>query len=150
MLKNRNTSQILKKRARKNQKGFFALIFKLFIVFIIILLIAGCLTCTGIYFYIIKKLPKISGLTDYKPPIITTIYSDDNRKIAEFYKERRIIYPLSDISEILQKAFIAAEDARFYQHKGIDIISIIRAFIKNIEAGVIVQGGSTITITPEQ
>ena len=158
MLKNRKTSQILKKRAKKNQKGFFAIIFKLFIIFIVILLIAGCLTSTGIYFCIIKKLPKISGLTDYKPPVITTIYSDDNRKIAEFYKERRIICPLSNISKILQNAFIAAEDARFYQHKGIDIISIIRAFIKNIEAGVIVQGGSTITqqvaksffLTPER
>jgi penicillin-binding protein 1A len=55
-------------------------------------------------------------------------------------------------------AFIAAEDARFYKHKGIDVYSIVRAFFKNIEAGTIVQGGSTITqqvtksffLTPER
>jgi penicillin-binding protein 1A len=60
--------------------------------------------------------------------------------------------------EMLKKAFITAEDARFYKHKGIDILSIIRAFFKNIEAGTIVQGGSTITqqvtksffLTPER
>ena len=49
------------------------------------------------------------------------------------------------MSPMLKNAFIAAEDARFYTHKGIDILSIIRAFFKNIEAGAIVQGGSTIT-----
>jgi penicillin-binding protein 1A len=60
--------------------------------------------------------------------------------------------------EMLKKAFIAAEDARFYKHKGIDLLSIVRAFFKNIEAGAIVQGGSTITqqvtksffLTPEK
>ena len=60
--------------------------------------------------------------------------------------------------EILKQAFVAAEDARFYKHKGIDVLSIFRAFYKNIEAGAIVQGGSTITqqvtksflLTPEK
>ncbi|MBU4287397.1 MAG: PBP1A family penicillin-binding protein, partial [Proteobacteria bacterium] len=105
-----------------------------------------------------KDLPKISSLTDYRPPIITTVYSDDNRKIAEFYKERRIILSLSEMPKVLIDAFIAAEDARFFKHKGIDFLSIIRAYFKNIEAGAIVQGGSTITqqvtksflLTPEK
>lgn len=77
--------------------------------------------------------------------IVTTVYSDDNHKIAEFYKERRIVVPLSKIPVQLQQAFIAAEDSRFYKHQGIDFFSIVRAFIKNLEAGTIVQGGSTIT-----
>jgi penicillin-binding protein 1A len=105
-----------------------------------------------------QDLPQIASLEDYEPDIITTVYSDDNHKIAEFSKERRIVIPLSEMPSMLLEAFIAAEDARFYQHKGIDVYSIIRAFFKNIEAGTIVQGGSTITqqvtksffLTPER
>ena len=110
------------------------------------------------FFYLSQDLPQISTLKDYKPPIITTVYSDDGRKIAEFFKERRIVVPLAEMPQMLIDAFIAAEDARFYKHKGIDVYSIIRAFFKNLEAGTIVQGGSTITqqvtksffLTPER
>ena len=145
MLKIKKTSQILKNRARRDQRGIFLKIVRYFLlvsVFIVILSICGLI---GVYFYLGKNLPKISSLKDYRPSIITTVYSDDTRKIAEFFKERRIVIPLSQMPEMLKKAFIAAEDARFYKHKGIDILSIIRAFFKNIEAGTIVQGGSTIT-----
>ncbi|MDL2328774.1 penicillin-binding protein 1A [Desulfosarcina sp. OttesenSCG-928-A07] len=98
-----------------------------------------------IYTHINQGLPKITVLADYQPPIITTVYADDGRKIAEFYKERRIVRPLSEIPLQLQQAFISAEDARFYMHPGVDLISIVRAFLKNIRAGTVVQGGSTIT-----
>ena len=109
-------------------------------------------------FYLSQDLPKITTLKDYRPPVITTVYSDDNRKIAEFFKERRIVRSLGEMPEMLINAFIAAEDSRFYKHRGIDIYSIIRAFFKNLEAGTIVQGGSTITqqvtksflLTPER
>ena len=105
-----------------------------------------------------RDLPQISSLSEYRPPIITTVYSDDERKIGEFYHERRIVIPLSEIPALLKEAFIAAEDARFFKHQGIDFISIVRAFFKNLEAGTIVQGGSTITqqvtksffLTPER
>ena len=118
----------------------------------------GILAAVAIYGYFNDNLPKISTLNDYRPPVISTVYSDDGRKIGEFYKERRIVVPLSEIPEVVKQAFIAAEDSRFYKHKGVDLLSIIRAFIKNMEAGTIVQGGSTITqqvtksflLTPER
>lgn len=121
-------------------------------------LCVALISIAGVFFYVGRDLPKISSLKDYRPPIITTVYSDDNRKIAEFYKERRIVVKLSKIPKRLIEAFISAEDARFYKHKGIDLISIVRAFFKNLEAGAIVQGGSTITqqvtksffLTPEK
>jgi len=158
MPKINSSSQIPEKRTRRNQGGFLIKIFRLFVWTLVFMMISGILTVIGVYFYLSINLPKISSLKDYRPPIITTVYSDDNSKIAEFYKERRIVIPLDKIPIMFQKAFIAAEDARFYKHKGIDILSIIRAFYKNIEAGAIVQGGSTITqqvtksffLTPEK
>jgi penicillin-binding protein 1A len=158
MPKNKSASQILKKRARKNQKGFMARIFRWLLLASVFIVIIGSISIASIYFFLSRNLPKISTLKDYRPPIITTVYSDDNRKIGEFFKERRIVIPLSQMPDMLKKAFVAAEDSRFYKHQGIDILSIIRAFYKNIEAGTIVQGGSTITqqvtksffLTPER
>jgi len=110
-----------------------------------LMFLTGAITLCGVYFYYSRDLPKISSLDDYHPKIITNVYADDGRKIAEFFEERRIVVPLEDMPKQLLQAFISAEDSRFYQHKGIDIVSIFRAFFKNLEAGTIVQGGSTIT-----
>ena len=139
------TTQILKKRARREKWRFVSWMVRWSVRTILFLMISGVLAMVGVYFYLSDDLPKISSLKDYRPPVITTVYSDDNRKIAEFYKERRIVIPLSKMPRMLTEAFIAAEDARFFKHKGIDFLGIIRAFFKNIEAGSIVQGGSTIT-----
>jgi penicillin-binding protein 1A len=145
MAKDKRTSQVLKKRAKQGRKGGAVKIVRWLLLAFVFIGISGAIGLGGVYFYLSKNLPKISTLKDYRPPVITTVFSDDNRKIAEFFKERRIVIPLSQMSPMLKNAFIAAEDARFYNHKGIDVLSIIRAFFKNIEAGAIVQGGSTIT-----
>ena len=158
MSKEKSASQILKKRARHQPGAMVGRLAKWSLLMAVILMLMGAAAMVGVYFYLSDDLPKITSLTDYHPSIITTVYSDDNRKIAEFYKERRIVVPLSKIPIQLQQAFIAAEDSRFYKHQGIDLFSIVRAFIKNIEAGTIVQGGSTITqqvtksflLTPER
>ena len=110
-----------------------------------IVAIMGAVAGVGVYLYLSKNLPQITNLTQYHPPIITTVFSDDGRKIAEFFEERRIIKSLEEMPPALINAFIAAEDSRFYKHRGIDFYSITRAFFKNLEAGTIVQGGSTIT-----
>ena len=78
----------------------------------------------GVYFYLSRNLPHISSLTQYHPPIITTLYSDDGRKIAEFFEERRIIKPLEEMPPDLINAFIAAEDSRFYKHIVIEFDNI--------------------------
>jgi len=111
-------------------------------------IICGLAAAGGLYAgyrHYSEELPNISSLRHYRPPGITTVYSDDNIKIAEFFRERRIVMTLPDMPEKLIHAFIASEDARFFTHKGIDYLSILRAFFKNIEAGTVVQGGSTIT-----
>ncbi len=151
-------SQILKKRAKSENLGYLSKVARFFIILsLFMIILAGSVLFSG-YYYFKKDLPKITSLKDYRPPVITTVYSDDGRKIAEFFKERRIVIPLEDMPEMLIKAFVSAEDARFYVHEGIDFLGVMRAFIKNIEAGTIVQGGSTITqqvtksffLTPEK
>ncbi|MGW8301965.1 MAG: penicillin-binding protein 1A, partial [Desulfobacterales bacterium] len=158
-MSNRKTkSKILKQRRRPKKRRFFQkLVLWLFVLGFFVALL-GAVAAVGVYFYISKDLPRIKSLTEYHPSIITNVYSDDGRKIAEFFKERRIIKPLDEMPAALINAFIAAEDSRFYKHKGIDFYSIVRAFFKNLEAGTIVQGGSTITqqvtksflLTPER
>ncbi|ETR74437.1 MAG: multimodular transpeptidase-transglycosylase [Candidatus Magnetoglobus multicellularis str. Araruama] len=98
------------------------------------------------FVYIIKRnIPDFSSLKDYDPPVTTQVFDARKNVIAEFFYQRRFVKPLPLIPKRLIQAFISAEDARFYQHEGYDIKSIIRAFIKNMVAGRIVQGGSTIT-----
>ena len=131
---------------------------KIILGVVALLLALGGLALVGAYYYIDSTLPRVETLADYRPPIITRVFADDGTQIAEFSKERRILIPVSRLPKQLIQAFISAEDANFYQHYGVDFTSILRASIKNIMAGGIVQGGSTITqqvtksllLTPEK
>ena len=158
MSKQKPKSEIKKNHTRREKRGFFKTLILWSFLLGLLLVICGAGAGLVLYYSISKDLPQITSLADYHPSIITTVYADDNRKIAEFFKERRIVIPLNEMPRTLIDAFIAAEDSRFYKHQGIDFISIVRAFAKNLEAGTIVQGGSTITqqvtksflLTPER
>ena len=76
---------------------------------------------------------------------MTRIFSEDGEVIGEFFYEKREVVSLDRIPNHLIQAFVAGEDARFFQHKGLDYLAILRAFFRNIFSGEIVQGGSTIT-----
>ncbi len=103
-------------------------------------------------------LPSKKEILNYRPPLVTEVYDRNGKLIGEFFVQRRIYVPIDKIPEKLKLAFLAAEDARFYKHKGIDITGIIRALIADIKARKFVQGGSTITqqvaknmfLTPEK
>ncbi|MCD4763621.1 MAG: penicillin-binding protein, partial [Desulfobacterales bacterium] len=105
MAKQKSTSEILKKRSIRDKESFITNILLWFVSLIVLIILSSAITIGGIYFYLSRDLPKISSLTDYRPPIITTVYSDDNRKIAEFYNERRIVIPLSEMPKMLIDAF---------------------------------------------
>jgi penicillin-binding protein 1A len=122
MNKHKSAKQIRKNRGKK-RTGYLWKIAKWSFWIVLGLMMVGAGAAFGLYGYVGKGLPKITTLKDYRPPVITTFYSDDNRKIAEFFDERRIIVPFDDIPEKLKKAFIAAEDARFYKHQGIDLVT---------------------------
>jgi penicillin-binding protein 1A len=157
MTNKKSRSDILRKRGKK-EKHLIRSLFKwgLGIVFLLTVVTGGGLF--GLYLYLSQDLPKINSLGDYQPATVSYVFSDDGRKIGEFYNERRIVIPLSEMPDNLINAFVAAEDSRFREHPGIDIQSIFRAFVKNFQAGTITQGGSTITqqvtksflLTPER
>ena len=95
-----------------------------------------------------QDLPDYTQLAEYEPPITSRVHAGDGRLIAEFARERRIFVPIDRIPPTLSNAFLAAEDANFYEHGGLDFRGIIRATINNI-GNVIrddrLEGASTIT-----
>ena len=95
---------------KKNKPGLFIKLIKwMTIIFFTGFFLLGA-GVTGLYFYISKDLPKINSLKDYRPATVATVFSDDGRKIGEFFRERRIVIPLADMPDHLKNAFIAAED----------------------------------------
>ncbi len=99
----------------------------------------------GYLLWSLSDLPRVEALEEYTPLQASKVYSSSGEVIGEFYIERRTFIPYYRIPEHVKKAFIAIEDERFYKHHGIDIIAIARAIYRDIRAGRIVQGGSTIT-----
>ena len=97
------------------------------------------------YYAFTLDLPGIDALKDYRPSIASRVYDDNNQLIDEFFLEDRKLVRIAEVPKIVIHAFVAAEDSRFYEHKGVDILGISRAVLKNFEAGHIIQGGSTIT-----
>lgn len=111
---------------------------------VVLLLVGGAFAVWG-YFYVTRDLPPLLTAEEYKPQAVSKIFSSDGTIIGEFFRERRYPVSIKEVPEIVKQAFIAAEDSAFYSHPGLDPLSILRAFIKNIQAGEASQGGSTIT-----
>ena len=116
----------------------------LFVIFLICL-VAGIGGAFGLYNWASKDLPGFKNITDYNPPLVTTVYAKDNQVLGYFYREKRFLVTLDQMSSWVPKAFLASEDASFYQHDGVDLPAIARAFVANLRAGRAKQGGSTIT-----
>jgi len=92
-----------------------------------------------------SNLPDIASLADYRPKLPLRIFAADGSVIAEFSEERRHFTPISEIPKVMQNAVLAIEDARFYQHGGVDYKGVLRAALAHLgEARS--QGASTITM----
>ncbi|MDO6443911.1 penicillin-binding protein 1A [Marinobacter sp. 2_MG-2023] len=101
---------------------------------------------SGFYLYLRPGLPPVEQLLDIKLQTPLRVYSKDNRLIAEFGEKRRAPITIEQIPTIQLQAFMAAEDARFYEHFGVDIKGLARAAIELVSTGSIQSGGSTITM----
>jgi len=130
---------------RKRSSSRRSLLGIIIVVLLVLFVTAALAGSSMVYYVLLKELPSIAALKDYRPSITTRVYADNNELIDEFFLEDRKVIKYEEIPKIVIQAFVAAEDARFFQHGGFDMQSMSRAFFKNIEAGRIVQGGSTIT-----
>jgi 1A family penicillin-binding protein len=122
---------------------------KVFYISILFLLCVSSIISAMISLEIIKnakQLPDVAMLKEFKPDQSTLIFDINNKLVANIHgDEDRVVVPLDKISPNLQRAVIAIEDNRFYEHKGIDLTGISRAVFKNLSGGSSIQGGSSIT-----
>lgn len=140
--------------AAQENRGFISTL----LLCVITLGVVVLLGVSGYIFFLLAKLPRVDRLADYKPPIVSQVFGDDGSLVGEFYLERRIVVPVNKMPRKLIQAFVAAEDANFYSHKGIDYFGIVRAAIKNVISMRKKEGASTITqqvtksmlLTPEK
>ncbi|HRD95005.1 MAG TPA: penicillin-binding protein 1A [Rubrivivax sp.] len=91
------------------------------------------------------NLPDINSLADYRPKLPLRVYSSDGVQLGEFGEERRTFVPITGIPQVMKDAVLAAEDARFYQHGGVDYKGVARAALENLRDARS-QGASTITM----
>jgi penicillin-binding protein 1A len=91
------------------------------------------------------NLPDISDMLNYRPKLPMRVFSADGELIGEFGEERRSLTPIKDIPQVMKDAVLAIEDARFFQHGGVDYLGVIRAGLANVGRSKS-QGASTITM----
>lgn len=91
------------------------------------------------------NLPDISDLADYRPKLPLRVYSAEGALLGEFGEERRNLTPIDEIPQVMKDAVLAIEDARFFQHGGVDYKGVVRAGLANL-GRVKSQGASTITM----
>jgi len=109
------------------------------------LAIVGALLGAFVLALLWPTLPPLDALTDYQPKIPLRVVSADGDLLGEFGEERRAVIRIGEVPDVMKHAILAAEDERFYQHGGVDYLSIARAALSNVTSGT-QQGAGTITM----
>jgi len=150
-----------KKSRKKKGKKKASLLWRItrvgLLVGVLSALLGGAAVAT-LFWHWSQGLPELFSADDYNPKQVTRIYDRHGNVLLELYDEKRTVVPLEEIPETMRYAMIAAEDAKFYEHKGLDYIGVLRAAYTNIRRGGFSQGASTITqqvvknllLTPEK
>jgi len=109
------------------------------------LAVVGALLGAFVLALLWPTLPPLDALTDYQPKIPLRVVSADGDLLGEFGEERRAIIRIGEVPDVMKHAILAAEDERFYQHGGVDYLSVLRAALANVTSGT-QQGAGTITM----
>ena len=128
------------------------------IFLIVICLIQTVFLGSLLYTLMSLRIPDLSSVARYRPPQATIIYDSQGKIVERIFTENRTLMSLEAMSPFVPRAFVAAEDGRFYEHQGLDFFSVLRAAINNFRGNSRSQGGSTITqqvarsllLTPEK
>jgi penicillin-binding protein 1A len=156
-----NDKKKKKKRSSRSKKGSPKTFLRRavhFLIFIIAFSVGGFAALLTI---ISRDLPTINSLADYTPPMVNRVFDADGNLIAEIFDQRRTVIPVERIPAHVKNAFLAAEDAQFYNHEGLDYQAILAALLNEVKRkifGGARRGGSTITqqtakaflLSPEQ
>ena len=125
---------------------FFTLLFKRIFAPLTIIFALVVIAIAGSYFYYTPQLPSIEALHNAQLQLPIRVYSREDKLIAEFGRFRRRPIEIAEVPQRMINAFIAIEDSRFYQHKGVDLRGIARAAVTGIKNKQLSQGASTITM----
>ena len=135
--------------SKGSMSGFW--VFRVLAILFGAMAIAGVAALVVVTVYLIdveSRLPDHAALSNYQPPVTTRVHAGDGSLIGEFAKENRLFVPISEIPDTVKGAFLASEDANFYEHGGIDFRGVARAAIANVGNYLNdrrLEGGSTIT-----
>jgi penicillin-binding protein 1A len=107
--------------------------------------IAGVVLAVLTFYSVTNSLPQMIKVADYQPLLVTEVYARGGEKIGEYFRENRRLIPFEKVPKKMIQAFLAAEDANFWDHGGVNYLAILRAFLVNLSSGEKRQGASTIT-----
>lgn len=115
----------------------------LYLVFLVV--VSVCFLAVGYGIYIVKDIPSIKVLKNLENKPASSIFDANGQLIYLIVPDNRVFVQYSKIPKHVKMAFLAAEDADFFKHGAVEFQSLIRALLKNVIYGKVVQGGSTIT-----
>lgn len=116
-------------------------------IVVVVGVVGGIVGIAGIFWYYGRDVEDIDeqALRDYRPPQVTRVLDRNGVLIGEIFTQRRTFVAYEDIPPEVENAFLAAEDADFYRHEGMDYVGMVRALVANVRARELRQGASTIT-----
>ena len=134
---------------RHPYRKFYSPVLKRWLVYLVSvalgLAVVGALLGAFVLALLWPTLPSLEALTDYQPKIPLRIVSAEGELLGEFGEERRAVVTIREVPDVMKQAILAAEDERFYQHGGVDYLSVARAALANLASGT-QQGAGTITM----